>query len=318
MTTTHPVQRAGSDRVVVIPCSGQKKTEPAPAGELYLGGYHRACRATADALTANGGTVLVLSARYGLATLDRVLEPYDVTFGDRDAVGSLLLEAQARKLGIDRARDVTVLAGAAYVDAARAVWPYASAPLAGLGIGRQRQRLAELRDRAARLRTAQPVEVEFTDEPMYRLPYDYRQMPRPFTVTIAGPERHDGESPKTFVVEGYSTEKAWAKALAWYMLDCETVDAHVIAAESFEGIPAAGSGFWTDLRPEHARREALDDLADQATEAVSRFHAETGHLLDAAGDVASERKGEYEKAFDHASCSAWPLVLELADNDGRD
>ncbi|MEU8833897.1 hypothetical protein [Streptomyces sp900116325] len=45
--------------VVVIPCLGKKLPVAAPAGELYLGSYHRACRATADALTEGGATVLV-------------------------------------------------------------------------------------------------------------------------------------------------------------------------------------------------------------------------------------------------------------------
>jgi hypothetical protein len=71
----------------------------APAGELYVGSYHRACRAAADALTEGGGTVLVLSARYGLVPLDQVLEPYDLTFSDRGAATDLYLQAQARKLG---------------------------------------------------------------------------------------------------------------------------------------------------------------------------------------------------------------------------
>ena len=39
-----------------------------------------------------------------------------------------------------------MLAGRAYAEACRAVWPLADAPLLGLGIGYQRQHLAALRD----------------------------------------------------------------------------------------------------------------------------------------------------------------------------
>ncbi|WTW95433.1 hypothetical protein OG216_19520 [Streptomycetaceae bacterium NBC_01309] len=134
-----------SERVVVIPCSVAKATEPAPAGELYVGSYHRACRATADALIADGGTILILSARHGLMPVGQVVAPYAMTWGDRGEVRDSTLQVQARKLGVAWARDVIVLAGAAYVTAARQVWPYATAPLAGLGIGRQRRRLVELR-----------------------------------------------------------------------------------------------------------------------------------------------------------------------------
>lgn len=134
--------------LVVIPCAAKKLDRPAPAGELYQGSYHRACRQTADALTADGGTVVVLSALHGLLTLDRVIEPYELRMGDPGTVLPVRLRQQARELGLANAPTVVVLAGAAYVYAARQVWPDASAPLTGRGIGRQLQRLAELRDPA--------------------------------------------------------------------------------------------------------------------------------------------------------------------------
>jgi hypothetical protein len=251
--------------------------------------------------------------------VDQVLEPYDVTMDDRKAVTVLHLEAQARDLGVDQARDVTILAGASYADELRSIWPHATRPLAGLGIGQQRQRLAELRDRAERLATAAPVEVEFDDAPMYRTPYDYRQSadPRPFTVTVVGAGRHGGEVPMSYGVKAYSIQEAWAKALAWAMLDQESPDAYVVAAESFEGVPAAGSGMWTDLRPEYARRARLDDLADQAAEAVDQFTELTRGLVDAHGRIRPDRQGDYEKTVGDAAFTAWPLALELAASDGR-
>ncbi|MFJ6014499.1 DUF6884 domain-containing protein [Streptomyces sp. NPDC092952] len=305
-------------RVVVIPCSGKKKDSPAPAGEMYLGSYHRACRATADALTADNGLVLVLSSRYGLVTLDEVLEPYEMRLRDRGAVSDLVLRAQARKLGVNTVQDVTVLAGADYVTSARSVWPHASAPLTGLGIGKQRKHLAELRTRAAKTGAAQPVETAFADAPMYKVPYDYRQTRRPYTVSVAGPGRHDGEPTTRFVVDEYKAESAWAKVLAWYMVEHETVDAYVVADESFEGAPAKGCDFfWQDLRAEYARQEALDDLADRAAEAVAAFHAQTRGLTAEDGTTREEQRAAYEAAVSDAAVAAWPLVLAVADNDGR-
>ncbi|MFK0063383.1 DUF6884 domain-containing protein [Streptomyces werraensis] len=131
--------------VVVIPCGGAKQAQAAPAGELYVGGYHRACRRAADALTAEGGTVVVLSALHGLVPLDQVLEPYDLRMGQPGSVTPARLAEQARALGLDRAREVVALGGAAYTRAALAVWPHASAPLAGLGgMGYQLQALAAI------------------------------------------------------------------------------------------------------------------------------------------------------------------------------
>ncbi|MDX2732950.1 hypothetical protein [Streptomyces sp. PA03-2a] len=84
----------------------------------------------------------------------------------------------------------------------------------------------------------------------------------------------------------------------------------MVAGESFEGTPPKVGLYWHDLRPEYARQEALDDLADQAAEMVGQFHEETRGLAD--------RSGEHETAVSDAAFSAWPLVLQLAGNDGRD
>ncbi|MEW2066676.1 DUF6884 domain-containing protein [Streptomyces sp. NPDC007346] len=131
--------------LVVIPCAARKLDRPAPAGDLYQGSYHRACRQTADTLTATGGTTVILSGLHGLLPLDRVTAPYDMRMGDPGSVTPDRLRDQAQGLGLADAPTVVVLAGALYVTAARAVWPHAFAPLSGRGIGRQLQRLAELR-----------------------------------------------------------------------------------------------------------------------------------------------------------------------------
>ncbi|CAM5479672.1 MULTISPECIES: hypothetical protein [Streptomyces] len=90
----------------------------------------------------------------------------------------------------------------------------------------------------------------FGSEPLYRgFRDDWSEQPRPFTVTIAGVERHDGEKPTTYVVNGHDTESAWAKALAWHLTDTGMLDCYVVAGESFEGTPGADWGKeWTDLR----------------------------------------------------------------------
>ncbi|MGX9891386.1 DUF6884 domain-containing protein [Streptomyces sp. NPDC002276] len=144
--TTPPVTEvAAVGRVVVIPCSGAKLDRPAPAGDLYRGSLHTLCRRAADALTADGGTVLVVTARHGLVTLDQVLSPYDLRMGDPGSVTSVQLRPQAARLGVDHVQDVTVLAAAAYTAAARSVWRHATAPLEGSrGIGEMRGRLSRL------------------------------------------------------------------------------------------------------------------------------------------------------------------------------
>lgn len=138
---------ARTGRVVVIPCGAAKLDRPAPAGELYTGSFHRACRKAADALARPGDTVLVLSALHGLVPLDHVLAPYELRMGQAGSVTGDQLRRQARELGVDAAREVVVLAGAAYTAAARQVWPRAAAPLEGAsGMGYQLQRLKALRE----------------------------------------------------------------------------------------------------------------------------------------------------------------------------
>lgn len=141
-------RRAGADaparRVVVVSCGGRKADGPAVAGELYTGSYHRAMRRAADALTRDGGRVLILSARYGLVELDELLAPYELRLGDAGAVSAERVREQAEALGVaDEA--VTVLGGRAYVELAREVWVDAEAPLAGSrGICEQLGRLARI------------------------------------------------------------------------------------------------------------------------------------------------------------------------------
>ncbi|MEU1592879.1 DUF6884 domain-containing protein [Streptomyces sp. NPDC005708] len=87
----------------------------------------------------------MLSALHGLAMLDEWLKPYDLRMGQPGSVTAERLRAQARALGVDAAQDVTVLAGSVYALAARAVWPHAATPLAGLGIGLRIRELADIR-----------------------------------------------------------------------------------------------------------------------------------------------------------------------------
>ncbi|MFJ8855198.1 DUF6884 domain-containing protein [Streptomyces sp. NPDC102437] len=148
-----PATPATAGPVVVIPCSEAKVDHAAPAGQLYVGKLHTHARRTADALTAHGGTVLVLSALHGFLPLDQVVEPYDHTWEDAGSVTVEELRAQAAELGLTDA-DVVLLTPSRYTQRAVAVWPQASTPLAHLGIGRQRGRLTAMREHADHYTTA--------------------------------------------------------------------------------------------------------------------------------------------------------------------
>ncbi|MGO4417208.1 DUF6884 domain-containing protein [Streptomyces sp. MCAF7] len=152
-TATKEQLQPAAGPVVVIPCSGPKLDRAAPAGQLYTGSLHTHARRTADALTAHGGTVLVLSALHGFLSLDQVIEPYDHTWQDAGSVTVEELRDQAAELGLVGA-DVVLLTPGQYTQRAIAVWPHARTPLAHLGIGQQRSRLTALRERADQYTTA--------------------------------------------------------------------------------------------------------------------------------------------------------------------
>lgn len=130
--------------LVIVPCGGAKLATSAPAGDMYIGGYHRACRRAAAAMATPTNT-LILSAPYGLLPLQRVIGPYDLRMGQPGSITSAALRDQARRLGAAPHDQVIVLGGRAYTSAALAIWPAAATPLAGLqGMGYQLQALSQL------------------------------------------------------------------------------------------------------------------------------------------------------------------------------
>jgi hypothetical protein len=134
--------------IAVIGCGKAKLDRAAPARELYVGQYFRACLLAAE--TVASGRVFILSAKYGLIKPAQVIEPYDLTVGQPGAVGAEVVYLQAAILGVE-SEPVTALCGARYVALIRDVWnPRLSTPLAGMGIGRQLQALARICRREGR------------------------------------------------------------------------------------------------------------------------------------------------------------------------
>jgi hypothetical protein len=135
--------------LVVIPCGSSKLPHRAPARELYVGAYFRACLRYAELRAPRGlGAILVLSARHGLVRLTDELSPYELRMGQPGSVTPDILLVQARSFGMLYSPRVEVLGGQAYIAAARRVWPEAVAPVPRVGIGRQ---LAWLRARRLQL-----------------------------------------------------------------------------------------------------------------------------------------------------------------------
>ncbi|MFF1717304.1 DUF6884 domain-containing protein [Streptomyces sp. NPDC058268] len=117
-----------------------------PAGELYIGQYHRSLRLAADALT-HPDLILIASALHGLVPLDRPLRPYDVTLGDEKAITAEKMAGHTAGYGLSDA-DVIFLGGQKYAELLRPSVPYLLAPLTG-GMGGHRGMCKQAREDAA-------------------------------------------------------------------------------------------------------------------------------------------------------------------------
>ena len=138
--------------VTLVACAATKLDRPAPARELYRSDLFAKSSAYAQRL----GEWYILSAAHGLVHPDDVIEPYDITLNDMTRDERMRwgckVAWQLDMLGIQADRCV-VLAGRSYRDPIMGVLRYRFAevvvPLEGLGIGHQKQRLAQLAQVAA-------------------------------------------------------------------------------------------------------------------------------------------------------------------------
>jgi hypothetical protein len=132
-------------RLWVVPCSAAKRdVAAAPAGEMYTGSYHLAARRAALACVSDASELVILSAKFGLVRLDDHILHYDLKAGRKGTVTGEVLRCQAHYLALSGAA-VTVLAGKAYAELAREVWPGLHHPVADArGIGDHLAHFADL------------------------------------------------------------------------------------------------------------------------------------------------------------------------------
>ncbi len=127
--------------IVLISCASQKLGSPAPARELYISSLFRKSLKYAAALYPDA--IYVLSAKHGLLSLEKVVEPYDLTLNQlsmhevkRWAESTVEQLKQVANLASDR---FIFLAGKRY---RRFIVPhvgYSEIPLQDLAIGKQLQ-----------------------------------------------------------------------------------------------------------------------------------------------------------------------------------
>lgn len=69
---------------------------------------------------------------------------------------------------------------------------------------------------------------------------------KPFTVTVEGSERHDGEKPYTYVIDAVDGETAGKLVLELHMKENDDDDVNLL--EVLPGVPVNAGYHWNDLR----------------------------------------------------------------------
>ena len=127
------------DRVVLISCCSRKLSYKAPAERLYQSTLFRL--SLRYARTLDPDQIFVLSAKYGLVSLNQELEPYDVTLNDMTTQQirswSLSVLDQLRRISDLTQDHFTILAGQHYRRFLVLHLSNYKVPLEGLRIGEQ-------------------------------------------------------------------------------------------------------------------------------------------------------------------------------------
>ena len=88
--------------IAVVGCARRKLDGPAPADQLYIGTYFRACYRAARVIAP--GRVFILSAKYGLLRPEEVIRTYDLRLGQLSAVDAEDVRGQALRASSSRCR----------------------------------------------------------------------------------------------------------------------------------------------------------------------------------------------------------------------
>jgi hypothetical protein len=128
-------------KIVLIACSSKKGPTRARAKDLYssplfIKSHHYARKMQPD-------LVFILSAKYGLTALDRVIDPYDITLKRMSAAqikdwSTGVLVELSRHTDLDRDRFI-FLAGSLYRKYLKDKLRFCEVPMEGMTIGRQLQ-----------------------------------------------------------------------------------------------------------------------------------------------------------------------------------
>lgn len=131
--------------IVIISCGHTKRKERSPAWKLYTGSYFRSCLRCASSW-AKRNDIYIISAKYGLVTLDTEIEPYKIKIKRvknwwtqnriEGAVDITTVAKQINELKILRNPPVVFLGGRDYLRLLQELIPNIKAPLQEYSTGK--------------------------------------------------------------------------------------------------------------------------------------------------------------------------------------
>ena len=133
-------------KIILISCVSKKRTEKSAAKDMYISPLFE--KNLAFARSQNPDAIFILSAKYGLLALDKVIEPYDQTLNTMPvaqikAWATTVLQQLARQTDLQQDQFV-FLAGEKYRKYLLSHIQHFQVPLIGLPIGKQLQYLTRV------------------------------------------------------------------------------------------------------------------------------------------------------------------------------
>ena len=126
-------------KIVFIGCVKSKEDHKCEAKDLYISPLFEKSFAYANQLIEGGGKIFILSAKYHLVPLDKVISPYDLTLNDfnadekREWTDKVI--DMCNEVGIKQDDDITFLCGENYIHYLKEYFTNWNNPLEGLGLG---------------------------------------------------------------------------------------------------------------------------------------------------------------------------------------
>lgn len=132
--------------IVFIGCGAKKMKKPCKAKKMYVGNYVQLCLAYAQTFTTQDN-IYILSAKYGVLPLEKVIEPYNKTLNNMNRQEKQdwknMVIKQLEEMNINKDTEVVFICGTNYYTLLEDYFTNYKLPLPKQGIGVQQHFMLE-------------------------------------------------------------------------------------------------------------------------------------------------------------------------------